>query len=423
MNYKLLKEFYKNFFNYNYCRDLRVIYPPILYKVNNIIKQPKPDLLHSFSYSKDTTDLDMYKTFYKFLFRKKHRDGSGNCYYEMTNYNYLKNYRDKSNSQPYVDRLFFDFDLEEEPQINKAKEELKTVRTTLTGKEKIKAEKKVKQQFKELLLTTSVLKTPFEEAMKLNNHLKNEENLKTLLLFSGSKGFALNIFFKPIPIKNISEISYTIAQTFKKELKLTTLDLAVNKDALVRLQRVPYTKHNNTLLFNQTIPQDINFYEFLTIIQNKKPKIIDLNIKEYHENNIHLSNTLLEYNNSFTKLNKQRKKITNNYYSKNKYKNNNNKFLTGDDKKDIFADCRILAKYLLGKPSKEYKNYNTYLCPFHDDNIASARVYKNNFICAGCGTYYRYFDFIKAVKELELGHTLNKNDVKKEMKKIKLNLK
>ena len=62
---------------------------------------------------------------------------------------------------------------------------------------------------------------------------------------------------------------------------------------------------------------------------------------------------------------------------------------------DLFKDMRNLTRLVLGEPKKEYNTYNVYLCPFHDDHIPSARVYRKNFRCEACNIHYNYFDFIK----------------------------
>lgn len=367
-----MKEFYRNYFNFNYCRDLRVVYPP------NKIRQPSPKVLHNYNYPKTTTDLEMSERFFSFLLNNKNRNGVGNTYYEITNYKYLSNYRNKT--EPYTDRLFFDFDIEGNDEIATVKKELYTIRTTLSGKERIKAEDKLRTHFRDILLNTDALKTPFFEAIKLNNYF-NELGIKTLLLFSGSKGLALNVLFDNLQLENISQISYELAVNLKKGLNLSTLDLAVNKDAKARMQRVPYTKHNYTLLVNQPIPQEVGFDEFLDIIKNTKPRVMDLNIMDYE--NYYIKDLLLKKDFMFkvknTKVEARRK-------------------FNGTYKPDNNKDCRDLCKQVLGEPVREYKEYNTYLCPFHEDNIPSARVYKDNFYCAACGAYYWYDDLIKMLK-------------------------
>ena len=66
-----------------------------------------------------------------------------------------------------------------------------------------------------------------------------------------------------------------------------------------------------------------------------------------------------------------------------------------DAEKDaIFSDMRILLKVIVGDPVKEFKNYNSYNCPFHDDKSPSARVYKNNFLCATENLHLNSFDAI-----------------------------
>ena len=53
-------------------------------------------------------------------------------------------------------------------------------------------------------------------------------------------------------------------------------------------------------------------------------------------------------------------------------------------------------------------------CPFHDDNSPSARVYKNNFLCASENLHLNYFDFIRKYFNLAEDEA-----VKKKMKELK----
>lgn len=401
MKQQQLKEFYKNYFQFNYCRDLRIIYPEILYKEEGTVRAPAPRVLHSNHY-RDDTDLTMHERFYRFLFNKKHRNGTGNIYYQVSNYQYLNNYKSK-NREIWTDRLYWDLDVKD-PRVDKAKQELTRARTTLTGREKVKAEKKAKDEFKDLLLNTDVLNKPFTECKRLYNYLV-EKGSKPLVLYSGVKGFAINELFTNLPLKNISKITYKLSTNLQQYLALSTLDLAVAKDVNARMERAPFTVHPNSGLLNQPVDPTVSFDEFLDTISNKKPSVIDLNVTE----NSYITDLLVKldkqisFNEQFIPKPKPKPKIA----------------LNGDEVDTVFQDCRVLAKILLGPPEKEYSTYNTYLCPFHDDNVASARVYKDNYICSACNKYLRYFEFIRAVKELETGRSLGDDDVKQEMRKIK----
>ena len=75
---------------------------------------------------------------------------------------------------------------------------------------------------------------------------------------------------------------------------------------------------------------------------------------------------------------------------------------------------RILLKVIIGDPVREFKNYNSYICPFHDDNSPSARVYKNNFLCATENLHLNYFDFIRKYFDLA-----DDDAVKEKMKELK----
>lgn len=407
MKQQKLKEFYQNYFQFNYCRDLRIIYPSILYKKENKVKTPPPKTLTGYKYPKDCTDLDMPDTFYKFLF--KHRKGKGNCFYELSNYKHLINYRNKSKSQPYCDRLYFDLD-GDDPRLNQVKEELTRARHTLTGKKKILAEKKAKNNFKNLLLNTDVLLPTFTEAMKLYKYL-TDSGVKCYILFSGSKGFALNIFFKPLALNNINNISYNLATGFKEDLNLRNLDLVVNTDPISRLQRIVYTTHPNTGLMNQPIPGDISFDEFRDIIKDTNPKIADFDITEYY-NGDDFTTSLLKYDKVFAKFKAEAEA--------NKAKTKPAKF--EGNAATIFQDMRVLWDYLASKGlvqpvAKTLPNYSRVHCPFHDDNTPSAIVSQYSFTCYGCGyvndSKLNYFEFLRKLFNLS-----NDEDVKGKMREI-----
>ena len=89
--------------------------------------------------------------------------------------------------------------------------------------------------------------------------------------------------------------------------------------------------------------------------------------------------------------------------------------VTGDNVSDLmFKDMRVLLKIILGEPAREFKAYNTYNCPFHDDKKPSARVYTKNFLCASENLHLNYFEFIRKYYKLN-----SDDEVKEKMADLK----
>ena len=60
------------------------------------------------------------------------------------------------------------------------------------------------------------------------------------------------------------------------------------------------------------------------------------------------------------------------------------------DHRDFFLE-------VIGKPVKEYENYNMYHCPLpdHEDTNPSFKVTINGYSCYGCGKWGNYRQFYK----------------------------
>jgi hypothetical protein len=218
-------------------------------------------------------------------------------------------------------------------------------------------------------------------------------------LFSGSKGFHLYLFFNPtlFNYESFNSVAYGIFKGFKDKLKLETLDGAVFFFFCQRISRLPYFKHPITELY--CYPIDINDTYTTIIEQSFKPRINELKISEYVDNqaNQYLLNDIKELIKSenhkqleLKKLEVERKELHKKAQLKkyNQFKKTNYKF------KELEKDCIRIANEFLGSPSATYGSYVTYICPFHNDNKPSLSVYKERFYCAVCDYKLNYLDFI-----------------------------
>jgi len=374
MKTKALLDFYNNFYIGNYFRDFRAInqelkYCAISYAPNKFESFKPAKLLKWFRVNED--DRTIASEIYP-------------CYS-------LKDYNNKSKEtvNKVYDRFYFDFD-SDNPL---AKELKKDINTAIKNKEKKGLINELREQYIELLLNEEIAKDSYNDVMKLHNYLA-DNGLKSYVIFSGAKGFHLYIFYpklEEIKKENIKYLSLKVANEYKNNFKLKTLDLSVNRDSYSRIHRVPYTKHLITGLY--CYPINLND-SYSNIIQTAiKPPIKQFQIEEY-QNNGTFTKPLLELLNIITKEKEDNKKLKR--IRKNRFKKSSNVnvarvkgFINLNT-----IDCRILAKTILGSPKKTFSNYVLYKCPNHDDTHPSLSVYEKSFVCGRCGNLNAY-NFVK----------------------------
>ena len=332
----------------------------------------------------------------------------GALFSQLTYYKTIGDLRIKDESERYSNCLFFDFDVDA-AELHDLKTEIKIAYGDFTGKNLFKRINEIQREYQELLFTTDILEKPFNDAKKLYDFFKSN-NIKCYTVFSGSKGIHLYLFFDECKLINYSEISYKLANSYKSALDLTTLDLAVNKDAIARKSRVIYSKHETSNLF--TTPFDIESESISDVLEkSRKQHITEFNLSNFTIADDNFVKTLKNIDADVTAKNDiivgEKKKWN---------KAINGAAISDDEKDAIFSDMRILLKIIIGDPVREFKNYNSYSCPFHDDNSPSAIVYKNNFLCATENLHLNYFDFIR--KYFNLPDDDAVKDKMKELKKL-----
>lgn len=393
------KQFYLDFYNNHLLRDFLFV------KTNPNVKYDTES-----PYLPYDANLDYNRNIRNFLIKfsnPKHKF-HGSLFSQLTYYKTIGDLRVKDESERFANCLFFDFDVDAD-ELHDFKTEIKKTYGDLTGKDRLKRIAELQKDYQNILFTTDILEKPFNDAKKLYDFFKSN-NIKCYTVFSGSKGIHLYIFFDECKLINYSEISYKLATSYKSALNLSTLDLAVNKDAIARKSRVIYSKHETSNLF--TTPFDIETESIADVLEkSRKQNITEFDLSKY---TIADDNFVKTLKNIDADVSAKNEIIV---AEKKKWNQAINGAAISDAEKDaIFSDMRILLKLILGDPVREFKNYNSYSCPFHDDKSPSARVYKNNFLCATENLHLNYFDFIR--KYFDLPDDDAVKDKMKELKKL-----
>lgn len=391
------KQFYLDFYKNHFLRDF-------LFKKSN----PNAKYDTESPYLPYDANLNYNRNIKNFLIKYSNPKLKihGAFYSQLTYYKTIGDLRIKDESERFSNCLFFDFD-SDAAELHDLKTEIKIAYGDLTGKPLLKRIAEIQKEYQNKLFTTDILEKPFADAKKLYDFFKSN-NINCYTVFSGSKGIHLYVFFNECKLLNYSAISYKLADSYKSALDLETLDLAVNKDAIARKSRVIYSKHETSNLF--ATPFDIESDSITDVLEkSRKQNIEPFDLAAYTITDDNFVGVLKNIDAEVTTKNEiivaEKKKLNDVI---------NGGAISDADKDAIFTDMRILLKLILGEPEKEFKNYNSYKCPFHDDNSPSARVYKKNFLCATENLHLNYFDFIRKYFNLE-----SDDEVKEKMKELK----
>ena len=203
---KRLKDYYSNYYANNFLRDFRYIFDD---------KSMFNDVLTAKKYNKKDNSKSRALNF---LTLEKHNGKLGLLGGEITYFKSLEDYKEGDIVKRYCDRLFFDFDVEDD-RVSKIKEDMKEAFETLEGKEKFNQINMLKKDFQRLIFNDDLLEPTFNEASRLCQYLEGL-GLKPYLVFSGSKGFHVNVFFDEMQLMNLSQISKGLAVTYSKKLNL-----------------------------------------------------------------------------------------------------------------------------------------------------------------------------------------------------------
>lgn len=357
MNNTLLN-FYKDFYGEKFARYFRRPSDFKLSRIQYMVETPKQLYLHI------------------------HRNsGFHPCYTSVYNYGSSDNLKQNLKSEIILDRVFFDFDVELTDELFEIKKELQYLR-----RPGLKNWKQRQNECKELLkisiIENRLAEPAINEAKFFAEKFQESFGNYPALFFSGFKGCHAYTFFRPFKLLDPNFVIYNFSESIKKFYKLRTLDLAVNKDALSRLARVPYSKHQLTDL--AVVPFNINDSYDEIISKSIKPNI------EFFNSEKGLSN-----------FDNHLKNLEDSLKYKYDLKPSENKNCVVSVKLSFFKnlDHRQFFSNILGEPVRYYpeKKYVMYNCPFpdHEDIKPSFRVHKAGYYCYSCQRKGNYWQFLK----------------------------
>ena len=293
---KPLKEYYSNYYNQNFMRDFRYI-PDDKTKYNRVFNAKKLGR----KWRADSRALH-------FLTKADHQGDDGLLGGEITYYKSREEFQSGMMMDRWSDRLFFDLDIED-LRVDMIKDEMKRAYQLLSGNELSQRLDELKADFQDLIFNSDLIYPTFHEAKKLCLYLE-ELGLIPYLIFSGAKGFHINIFFDEVRLQNLSQVSRLFGKTFADKLNLKYLDYAVfdRKKAQRRLQRCQYAFNSKTNLITIPIPQVYNYDEVLKIIRDDNPRPIPFNMEEYSSKSGEFRESLIYNDKQFQKINARRER-------------------------------------------------------------------------------------------------------------------
>lgn len=384
---KPLKEYYSNYYNHNFLRDFRYI-PDDKTKYNQVFNAKKLGLKSN----PESRALH-------FLTKSNHHGKDGLMGGEITFFKSIPEYKIGDVYERWADRLFFDLDIED-LRVSMIKDEMKKSYAELTGEELIFRLGELESDFRDLIFNSDLLLPTFQEAKKLCLYLEGLD-LSPYLIFSGSKGFHVNIFFEDVKLKNLSQISRLFGKTFSDKLNLKYLDYAVfdRKKAQRRLQRCQYVIHSKTGLMTIPIPDIYDYDDFVGIIRSQNHKPIEFDFNEYSSKSGDFRESLIYNDNEFIRINARKERELK---KKNDEKRRMMKKRYGANYKD-YKDISMVDLYLAygGEIIKEDSSKAIVRCLFHGaDRNPSAVIFKdsNYFYCSSCGKSLNYYSFISEME-------------------------
>lgn len=392
---KPLKEYYSSYYNKHFLRDVRFLYAkpkPYIDKEGNE-KESRGRYVHNYHYG----DVDDSKRrCLSFL-----TDVQNICRYdlllgvELGHFQSLDEYKNRYQhlDDMVSDRLFFDFDIEDE-RVDDIKSQIKEAHSNLKGKKKIIRLDNLQNEYQKLIFEEDLLKPTFEEAKSLCMYLE-KFGLKPYLIFSGSKGFHVNLFFEDTRLINTSDITSRLSKSYARELNLKYLDDNVSdREAKTSLQRVQYAINSKSGLYTLPIPEVYDYDDALAIIKKNKRRPIPFIFEDYIAPE-GFSSMLkkLDSNISFDKLKKSKE---DNARRQARIQRNKKKY-NGKVKSFNEIDMRELCR-AYGVDGKSDGEKLIVKCPFHNDNNPSGVVFKERFHCSTCNLTLNYYDFISKME-------------------------
>lgn len=389
-----LRNYYKAYYNEHMLRNYRFIFD----KTQSFMKDGKRIEYEATSLKASKYDEldDSLKRAPNWIL-KKTREQYGTLAGEISYFKSFEDFKDGDILKRYCDRLFFDFDIDDNPEVKELKEEFKKANTTLDGREYKRKYVELQKGFRELIFERDLLRDVFDNAKRLVEYLQRY-GLKPYFAFSGSKGFHVNVFFNEMRLNNLSDIQKTLARTYINECNLNEdyFDFNVfdRTRAHKRLQRIPYGTHSKTGLITRPLDPQITYDELLEVIQSKNRRPHQFDFNKYVAP-AGFNNMLMKLDNeiAFKKAERDKQLKQQNLARKlelQKRYGKNYKSFTEIDLRDIAS--------AYGIDGRSDGNKTICICPFHNDTHPSAVIYPQRFYCSTCAISLNYYEFISRLE-------------------------
>lgn len=391
---KQLREYYLSYYNGNFIRDFRYLYDGVDFFDGKYRRKICFDgrIRYNNVLNSKTMKGNPTRKALSFLTSMKHDKGLGLLGSEIAYYKSFEDYQLGQMSNRYCDRLFFDFDIES-AEVTRIKNDIEKL--IVKGENNLPQINSLKREFRNLILEDDLIKPTFEEAKKLCLYFESC-GLKPYLIFSGSKGFHVNLFFEELLLANFSKISKSLGEFYSRKLDLKYLDFNVfdRRKGQRRLQRVQYVKHSKTNLYTLPIPEVYDYDDVLSLITKNHRRPISFNFEDYIAPE-GFSSMLRRMDTDISiKLTQRNEKLES--IRKSKMKGNNSKY-NGNVNSFNDIDMRELARaYGIDGVSDGDKIIAK--CPFHDDKNPSSVIFKERFHCSTCNITLNYYDFISMME-------------------------
>lgn len=408
-----INDYFDEFFNNNYNRDLRIIG-----KGRDVKHAPKFE----------TTNEKHAKA--KRIFIKNNINSTfarfRNFYGSHTYFDDIIDYQLANEDARIINHFFFDFDKEfannskfkkiiKGDEYNKGIEDLKQ----LPLREYIDGMKEIHEQIQDMIVYENILKDSWNESKKVYEYFK-EQGLTTYTCLSMSKGVHLRCFFKPIHVNNYNRIIHNLHDNLKEQFDLKTIDPKVTgKDSnpSKSVERLPYTYNEKSGLrvtpfsfehdrLSDVIERSLKLSDKKTLVNVDPFYLSDFVNDDFHNGILKLDSQInvlvAKERDAKEKLMQQR--IANGTI---------NGRYTGEN--GLFQDLRILVRFVCGEDNlvSEHDRYDKWKCVFHDDKSPSAIVGVKKYTCLSSNCKIgkiNYFEFIK-----EWFHLKSDDEVKEKM--------
>ena len=397
-NMKILN-YFDEFFNNNYNRDLRCIG-----KVRNVKHAPKFE----------TTNTKHAKS--KTMFIKNNINNTmakyTSFYGSHTYFEDVLDYQLANDTARTINHFFFDFD-KEFADGSKFKKITKGDGKENLGIEDLKqlpireykdGMNAIQEQIQDMIVYENILMDSWQESKKVYEYFKSQ-GLTTYTCLSMSKGVHLRCFFNPIRLNNYNRIIHDLHSNLEKQFNLKTIDEKVTgKDSnpLKSVERLPYTYNEKSGL--RVVPFSFEHDSLEDVIEksikiSKNKRLSD--VEQFNLNDF-INPT---FDNGILKLDKQidvlvaKEQDAKNKLLQEKIKNGTiNGTYNGNG--GLFQDLRILVRFVCGDDNlvSEHARYDKYKCHFHHDKSPSAIVGIKNYTCLSSNCKVgkiNYFEFLR----------------------------